>query len=168
MAEGATAFPPYARSQGTSDIHCQECPCGGLDAPAERCTLHGCERLAIDQGLGQGWYGNERWISMPFLGVDSWRWQYFKGQPCPADIVVPIDDATAWELYPRHRWVYDKLAICATQGLPHGPHGTTPPSFPVFSKPIYNMRGMGTGSRIIANAAEYEESLLPGHMWMPL
>jgi hypothetical protein len=105
---------------------------------------------------------------MPFLGVDSWRWQYFEGEPCPSDVVVPIDDATAWELHPEHRWVYNKLAICETQGLPSGPHGTSPPQFPVFSKPIYNMRGMGTGSRVIATERDYEESLQPGHMWMPL
>ena len=105
---------------------------------------------------------------MPFLGVDSWRWQYFEGEPCPETVVVPIDDATAWELHPQHRWVYNKLLICETQGLPNGPHGTSPPQFPVFSKPIYNMRGMGTGSRVIATEAEYEASLQPGHMWMPL
>jgi hypothetical protein len=105
---------------------------------------------------------------MPFLGVDSWRWQYFEGQPCPEDVVVPIDDASAWDLHVGHRAIYNKLTICDSQGLPNGPHGTTPPSFPVFSKPIYNMRGMGTGSRIIASAAEYEESLQPGHMWMTL
>ena len=105
---------------------------------------------------------------MPFLGVDSWRWQYFEGQPCPEDVVVPIDDATAWELHVGHRAIYNKLTICDSQGLPNGPHGTMPPSFPVFSKPIYNMRGMGTGSRVIVSEAEYEESLQPGHMWMPL
>jgi hypothetical protein len=105
---------------------------------------------------------------MPFLGVDSWRWQYFANTLCPADVIVPIDDASAWELHTRHRWIYDKLAICASQGLPHGPHGTSPPSFPVFSKPIYNMRGMGTGSRVIASEAEYEASIQPGHMWMTL
>ena len=105
---------------------------------------------------------------MPFLGVDSWRWQYFEGQFCPPDVIVPIDDATAWDLHVGHRAIYNKLTICDTQGLPNGPHGTAPPRFPVFSKPIYNMRGMGTGSRVIASAMEYEESLQPGHMWMPL
>ena len=105
---------------------------------------------------------------MPFLGVDSWRWQYFAGQPCPDDVVVPIDDATAWDLHVEHRAIYNKLTICDSQGLPNGPHGTTPPRFPVFSKPIYNMRGMGTGSRVIATAEEYEASVQPGHMWMKL
>ncbi|HTZ79153.1 MAG TPA: hypothetical protein VMC10_14650 [Stellaceae bacterium] len=104
---------------------------------------------------------------MPFLGVDPWRWQYFEHEPCPDNVVVPIDDATGWTLYPKHRWVYNKLLICETQGLPHGPHGVAPPSYPVFSKPIYNMRGMGTGSRVIRSASEYEAALEPGYLWMP-
>src|SRR5262245_33640461 len=70
---------------------------------------------------------------LPFLGVDSWRWQYFENQPCPEDLVIPIDDATAWQIFPDHRWVYNKLSICESQGVPHGPHGTEPPRFPVFS-----------------------------------
>jgi hypothetical protein len=37
------------------------------------------------------------------------------------------------------------------QGLAHGPHGTIPDQYPVFSKPIYNMNGMGTGSRLVAD-----------------
>ncbi len=105
---------------------------------------------------------------MPFLGVDSWRWQYFEGQPCPEHVVVPIDDATAWDVHPDHRHIYNKLFICDSQGLPNGPHGTAPPSFPVFSKPIYNMRGMGTGSRVVATEEEYELAIQPGHLWMPL
>jgi hypothetical protein len=104
---------------------------------------------------------------VPFLGVDSWRWQYFEHEPCPAHVTVPIDDATAWVLYPKQRWIYNKLLICETQGLPHGPHGTEPEHYPVFSKPIYNMRGMGTGGQIIRSAAAYEAAVTPGHLWMP-
>jgi hypothetical protein len=105
---------------------------------------------------------------LPFLGVDSWRWQYFEHQPCPDDLVIPIDDATAWQIFPAHRWVYNKLAICESQAVPHGPHGTEPPSFPVFSKPIFNMKGMGIGSRVIASRDDYEASIEAGHMWMPV
>jgi hypothetical protein len=104
---------------------------------------------------------------VPFLGVDSWRWQYFEHETCPKDVVVPIDDAAAWQLYSDYRWIYNKLEICATQGLPHGPHGTAPNRFPVFSKPIYNLRGMGTGGRIIHSVKDYDTSLEPGHFWMP-
>ncbi len=104
---------------------------------------------------------------MPFLGVDPWRWQYFAAQPVADGVIIPIDDATAWELYPAQRWVYNKLLISETQGLPHGPHGTLPGSYPVFSKPIYNMRGMGTGGRVVRSEEEYLAGLEPGHLWMP-
>jgi hypothetical protein len=105
---------------------------------------------------------------MPFLGVASWRWQYFEGQHCPDDVIVPVDDPPTWELYPERRWIHNKLAICESQGLPHGPHGTDPREFPVFSKPIYNLRGMGAGGRVVRSQEEYRSSLTPGHFWMPL
>jgi hypothetical protein len=52
--------------------------------------------------------------------------------------------------------------------VPHGPHGTEPKHFPVFSKPIFNMKGMGIGSRLIASRRDYEASIEAGHMWMPV
>lgn len=105
---------------------------------------------------------------MPFLGVDPWRWQYFRDIACPRELGIPIDEASAWELYPELRWIHNKLTIAATQGLAHGPHGVMPREFPVFSKPIFNMRGMGTGGRVITSPREYALSLQPGHMWMRL
>lgn len=105
---------------------------------------------------------------MPIIEKDPWREQYFADVPCPADVVIPTDDTLAWQLYPAHRWIYNKLLICESQGLPHAPHDVPPPSYPVFSKPIYNLRGMGTGSCVIRSAAEYERCQTPGHLWMPL
>lgn len=105
---------------------------------------------------------------MPFEGVDPWRWQYFEGVACPASVVIPADDATGWRLYPRHRSVYDKLFICESQGIPHGPHGVVPRTFPVFSKPVMNLRGMGIGGRVLRSAAELKAHFSPGHMWMAL
>ena len=103
-----------------------------------------------------------------FPGVDSWREQYFENQPVPDNVVIPIDDAAAWQLYPHHRWVYNKLLICETQGLQHGPHGTLPPRYPVFSKPIYNIRGMGTGGHVVHDEVEYLAAIQPGYLWMTL
>lgn len=105
---------------------------------------------------------------MPILERDPWCEQYFTGIDCPDDVFIPTDDPDAYDLFPAHRWIYNKLLICETQGLPHGPHGVMPPAFPVFSKPIFNMKGMGIGSRIIETREAYEDSLAPGHMWMPL
>ncbi len=36
-----------------------------------------------------------------------------------------------------------------SQELEAGPHGAPPPCYPVFSKPIVNLKGMGVGSRVL-------------------
>jgi hypothetical protein len=105
---------------------------------------------------------------MPIIERDPWRMQYFEGVACPDDVVIPTDDEEAYRRYPVHRWVYNKLLVCETQGLEHGPHGIAPRHFPVFSKPIYNLRGMGVGGKVIASLDEYEREQTPGHLWMPL
>lgn len=104
---------------------------------------------------------------MPFEGVDPWRWQYFDA-PVPKGVVVPIDDSWAYKIHPKERWVYNKLLVAESQGFVCGPHGMTPPGFPVFSKPVMNMRGMGTGGRIIRSLKDYETHQQPGYLWMPL
>lgn len=105
---------------------------------------------------------------MPICEADAWRLQYFEHVACPADLMIPTEDCDAWDWNPRHRWIYDKLHVAASQGLVAGPHGTTPPDFPVFSKPMINLKGMGVGSRVLRSAAEYDRHYAPGHMWMPL
>jgi len=105
---------------------------------------------------------------MPIREADPWRLQYFADAGCPADVEIPTEDSDAWLWNPRHRWVYDKIAIARSQGLEAAPHGVMPPRFPVFSKPIVNLRGMGMGSRVINDADEYAHALTAGHMWMPL
>jgi len=105
---------------------------------------------------------------VPIVEKDPWRAQYFEGVACPDDVFIPTDDDLAWRLHPAHRWVYNKLLVCETQGLEHGPHGIVPTRFPVFSKPIYNLRGMGVGGKVIASREEYDREQMPGHLWMPL
>jgi hypothetical protein len=105
---------------------------------------------------------------VPIVEKDPWRAQYFEGVACPDDVVIPTDDDEAWRLHPAHRWVYNKLLVCETQGLEHGPHGIAPSRFPVFSKPIYNLRGMGVGGRVIVSREQYEREQTPGHLWMPV
>jgi len=104
---------------------------------------------------------------MPIYVRDPWREQYFDGVACPPDVRVPIDDTDAWAWFPAHRWIYDRLAVALSQGMKAGPHGADPGEFPVFSKPIINLKGMGIGSRVIASRAAYAASYEPGHMWMP-
>jgi len=105
---------------------------------------------------------------MPICEADPWRRQYFSAVECPPHVNIPTEDFDAWAWYPNERWVYDKLAVAHSQGLVAGPHGTTPPRFPVFSKPIMNLKGMGIGSRVMRTAREYERNYRAGHMWMPL
>ncbi len=103
-----------------------------------------------------------------FPGVDIWRWQYFAGVRVPRSIRIPIDDPWGWRLHPQHRRAYDKLFICWSQSVTHAPHGVAPKRFPVFSKPIVNLHGMGAGGYVIRSARELEARFEPGHLWMRL
>jgi hypothetical protein len=105
---------------------------------------------------------------MPIKVIDPWRMQYFDGVGCPPDVRIPVDDNDAWTWFPEHRWVYDKLRVAESLGYECGPHGIEPPAFPVFSKPVFNLRGMGTGSRIMRTLRDYKSHQRPGHIWMPL
>ena len=103
---------------------------------------------------------------MPICEADPWRLQYFAHVKTAADI--PTEDCDAWTWNPAHRWVYDKLAVALSQNLDAGPHGVSPPHYPVFSKPIINLKGMGVGSLVLHSAADYERHYAPGHFWMTL
>jgi len=105
---------------------------------------------------------------MPICEADPWRFQYFDSAPCPPDLRVSTEDADSWQWYPAHRWIYDKLAVALSQGLDAAPHGVMPPGFPVFSKPIMNLRGMGTGSQVIGSEPAYKAALTAGHFWCTL
>ena len=105
---------------------------------------------------------------MPICEIDPWRTQYFESVPCPDDIFIPTEDSDAWTWNPAHRWVYDKLAVAASQGLDAAPHGVAPVRYPVFSKPIYNLKGMGVGSRVLRSEADYAAAYRAGHMWSTL
>jgi hypothetical protein len=105
---------------------------------------------------------------MPFCEADPWRLQYFEGVDCPPGVRIPTEDPDAYCWNPAHRWVYNKLLVAESQGLRCAPHGVQPGEFPVFSKPIINLRGMGLGSRVLPDLADYERHLTAGHFWMPL
>jgi hypothetical protein len=105
---------------------------------------------------------------MPIYQTDPWRVQFFKHAACPEDVIIPTKDWEAWPLYPSHRWIYDKLAVALSQGLDAAPHGVIPTRFPVFSKPMMNLRSMGAGSLPIPDLETYRASLNPGHFWCTL
>ena len=87
---------------------------------------------------------------------------------CPDDVSVPTDDPDCWILYPEHCWIYDKLCVARSQGLDCAPHGVAPVRYPVFSKPIVNLKGMGVGSAPVHSKEEMARLNQPGHMWMKL
>lgn len=103
---------------------------------------------------------------MPICEADPWRMQFFDGVPCPAHVRIPTEDADAWCWNPAERWVYDKLRVALSQGLAAAPHGVEPDRYPVFSKPIVNLKGMGLDSGVFATPEEYHRRMTAGHMWM--
>jgi hypothetical protein len=107
-------------------------------------------------------------VHVPICEIDPWRMQYFEQAQCPSDAFIPTEDSDAWTWNPQHRWVYDKLAVALSQGLEAAPHGVAPHDYPVFSKPIYNLKGMGVGSRALTSAEDYAAAYQPGHFWTTL
>ncbi|CAN5125448.1 hypothetical protein BH10PSE7_BH10PSE7_44080 [soil metagenome] len=105
---------------------------------------------------------------MPICEADPWRMQYFSDAACPPDVRIPTEDSDGWTWYPAQNWVYDKLRIAQSQGLACGPHGIAPLTYPVFSKPIFNLKGMGVGSCVLRSEADYLKYYTPGHFWMHL
>lgn len=105
---------------------------------------------------------------MPFCEADPWRLQYFEGVDCPPQVRIPTEDPDAYQWYPGQRLIYNKLFVAESQGITCAPHGVTPPEFPVFSKPIYNLQGMGVGSLVLQDLAHYRRHLSAGHFWMTL
>jgi len=105
---------------------------------------------------------------MPILQGNPWRVQFFRDTPCPDNVTIPTKDCEAWSLNPDHRWVYDKLAVAKSQGLVAAPHGVIPPHFPVFSKPMMNLRGLGVDSMPIPDIETYRASIKAGHFWCTL
>lgn len=78
---------------------------------------------------------------------------------------VIVDDIIAWETYPQHRWMLNKLFVLDSLGIQCGPVGVVPPKFPVIVKPIINPQGMGAGSYKAHNEEQMDRS--NGMMWMP-
>ncbi len=105
---------------------------------------------------------------MPFCEADPWRLQYFEGIDCPPHVRIPTEDPDGYQWHSAQRHIYNKLFVAESQGLVCAPHGVTPPEFPVFSKPIINLRGMGVGSRVLGDLEDYKRHLTAGHFWMTL
>ncbi|KAG2027574.1 hypothetical protein GB937_000013 [Aspergillus fischeri] len=89
---------------------------------------------------------------MPILHSPSSK-RLFGSAHCPPHCKIPAYDCDAYELYPKFRWVYNKLTVAELQGI---------------DKPIYNLGGAGAGARMIHTLDEYRRNFVPGHMWSAL
>jgi hypothetical protein len=102
---------------------------------------------------------------MPFIGVLPERKHLFEPEPRRA---LPVSDAAAWRLNPRHRHVYDKLRLALDAGLTAAPCGVAPMDLgiaadaEVFVKPITNLAGMGLSARSLRAD---EVPMEPGSYW---
>lgn len=105
---------------------------------------------------------------MPIYECDPWRMQYFTEIDCPADVHIPTDDVDGYQFNPRHRWIYNKLLVARSQGLECGLHDAPPPRYPMFCKPVTNLKGMGAGTSVLENERDFRENCRPGDFWMKL
>ena len=83
------------------------------------------------------------------------------------DVLIPTTDEVAWTHFVDQRWVYDKMRICASQDIPHGPIGTTPTEYPICVKPIYNLFGGSIKSHVCHNEEQYRKIIDPSLFWSP-
>ncbi|MDB6084887.1 MAG: hypothetical protein JWN43_2768, partial [Gammaproteobacteria bacterium] len=103
---------------------------------------------------------------MPIYQHDPWRRRYFRDVVCPDDVAIPTDDTAAFALHPVHRWIYNKLLVARSQGLDCGLRDVAPMRYPVFCKPVTNLKGMGVGSRILFDERDYLTKCGVGDFWM--
>lgn len=66
------------------------------------------------------------------------------------------NDIDAFQYYKDFSIVYNKFQIAQDQNLICGIYPIKPIQYPVVSKPIYNLLGMGTGSKKITNCEELD------------
>jgi hypothetical protein len=105
---------------------------------------------------------------MPIYECDPWRTQYFTKVYCPSDVHIPTDDVDGYKFNPRHRWIYNKLLVARSQGLECGLPDEQPGRYPVFCKPVTNLKGMGAGTCLLHNARDFEKKCNLGDFWMKL
>lgn len=78
---------------------------------------------------------------------------------------IITDDITAWDLFPRSRWMLNKLYVQEALNNPCGPLGIDPPQYPVWVKPVINLYGLGIGAKKVDSSDMMDYA--PGMMWMP-
>lgn len=80
--------------------------------------------------------------------------------------MTPTDDKEAWKAYPHHRKWFNKLYLADLMGYKCGPAGVAPQELgPYIVRPIYNLSGMGVGSRIEQIDSNDCTLVEPGYFW---
>ena len=68
-------------------------------------------------------------------------------------------------MYSKYSKVYNKLEIAKFQGLECNPFPIRPANFPIISKPIINLNGMGLGAKKIKNKKEFYKDIESTNFW---
>jgi hypothetical protein len=80
--------------------------------------------------------------------------------------VIPTSDEMAWTVNPKYRWVYNKLELALSQGIPAAPLGVEPTEYPVIVKPITNLSGGGIGAFVCHTHEQYKKCKdIAGYFW---
>ena len=89
----------------------------------------------------------------------------YDGEVSTDGVVIPTTDDVAYDHFKDFRWAYNKMTICHTQKIPHGPIGTQPTEYPICVKPIINLFGGSLGSVVCKTEEEYRSLTNPGVFW---
>lgn len=87
---------------------------------------------------------------------DQWELQYIKN--LKDNHLLAWDDETAWSMYPKYNWVYDKMLLSNITGIPTWDlEKEVPTVFPVVCKPKTNFCGLSKGAYIASSIDEVED-----------
>jgi len=77
-----------------------------------------------------------------------------------------LEDWEAWDRYPQHRWVFNKMELALRLGYCAGPTpGPVPTTDEYIVRPIYNFSGMAAGAKIMTLEQGKVYDFPPSYFW---